>query len=80
MSIDQLPKTICHSVELVRELGLRYLWIDRLCIIRDENVSLRAQIRTMDGIYTQSTFLIIARDRVEAEAGLLCMRSVRDYQ
>lgn len=34
---DELPKTFRHAVEVCRELGIEYLWIDSLCIIQEQN-------------------------------------------
>jgi hypothetical protein len=33
---DRWPLTFQHAIELTRQLGFRYLWIDSLCIIQDE--------------------------------------------
>jgi hypothetical protein len=32
---DELPKTFRHAIHIVRRLGVRYLWIDAICIIQD---------------------------------------------
>lgn len=34
---DDLPLTLRHAVKVTRELGVKYLWIDALCIIQDQN-------------------------------------------
>jgi hypothetical protein len=33
-----LPKTFQHAVEVTRELGYRYLWIDSLCIVQKDDL------------------------------------------
>jgi hypothetical protein len=33
-SIEELPKTFQHAIEVTRELGQNFLWIDALCIIQ----------------------------------------------
>ena len=33
---ESLPKTFRESVEVVRALGIKYLWIDSLCIIQGD--------------------------------------------
>lgn len=38
IKIDSLTKTFQHAVVITRKLGIRYLWIDSLCIIQDESV------------------------------------------
>lgn len=31
---NKLPKTIKGAMRLTQKLGIRYLWVDRLCIVR----------------------------------------------
>jgi len=33
ISIESLPKTVQDAVKVTRELGIRYLWVDALCIV-----------------------------------------------
>ena len=33
---DRLPTTLRHAITATQKLGIRYLWIDALCIIQDE--------------------------------------------
>jgi hypothetical protein len=30
----KIPKTIWDAVQLTHSLGIRYIWVDRLCIVR----------------------------------------------
>ncbi|KAI1206879.1 heterokaryon incompatibility protein-domain-containing protein [Annulohypoxylon truncatum] len=34
---SDLPLTLQHGIALTRKLGLRYIWIDSLCIIQDDD-------------------------------------------
>ncbi|KAK4442769.1 hypothetical protein QBC34DRAFT_223974 [Podospora aff. communis PSN243] len=34
-NLEKLPKTTIKAIALTRELGIRYLWVDSLCIIQD---------------------------------------------
>jgi Heterokaryon incompatibility protein (HET) len=47
----RLPKTIKDAEKLVYWLGYRYLWVDSLCIIQDEEEDKARQIQFMDSIY-----------------------------
>lgn len=33
---SELPKTFFEAVAIVRNLNIRYLWIDTLCIVQDD--------------------------------------------
>ncbi|KAH7068234.1 heterokaryon incompatibility protein-domain-containing protein [Paraphoma chrysanthemicola] len=65
-----LPKTIKHAMEVVRILGERYIWIDALCIVQDDEAGKDAEIRNMGGIYARSKFTIVAAGGEHADAGL----------
>ncbi|KAK0667873.1 heterokaryon incompatibility protein-domain-containing protein [Cercophora samala] len=56
---DFLPRVISDTIELVKDLGERYLWIDRLCIVQDGQMK-RSEIENMDNIYSGADFTIIA--------------------
>ena len=35
LETDFLPQTLKDAIKVVRQLGIRYLWIDALCILQD---------------------------------------------
>jgi hypothetical protein len=35
MALESLPQTYIDAVKICRKLGIRYLWIDALCIVQD---------------------------------------------
>ncbi|KAG2110065.1 heterokaryon incompatibility protein-domain-containing protein [Suillus cothurnatus] len=55
-----LPGTILDTIQLVRQLGERYLWIDALCIVQDDPKDKAVQIGVMELIYGSSVFTIFA--------------------
>ncbi|KAM0797559.1 heterokaryon incompatibility, partial [Usnea florida] len=54
-----LPLTIRDAIDLVREIGERYLWVDSLCITQDDDDYKMGQIRLMDQIYNNAVAVII---------------------
>lgn len=60
IEFDRLPSTYKDSVVLCRRLGIRYLWIDSLCIIQDSDEDWRKECENMSNIYAQSYFTISA--------------------
>jgi hypothetical protein len=55
-----IPQVIEDSITVVRELGFRYLWMDRYCVKQDNTSEELVQIQNMDSIYWESTLAIIA--------------------
>ncbi|OAX40976.1 HET-domain-containing protein [Rhizopogon vinicolor AM-OR11-026] len=55
-----MPGTISDTIQLVRQLGERHLWIDALCIVQDDPDDKEVQIGAMDHIYSSSVFTIFA--------------------
>jgi hypothetical protein len=67
---QDIPRTISDAIDLVSRIGERYLWVDTLCLIQDDNDDMSIGIQTMDLIYERSHFTIIAGSGVDANAGL----------
>ncbi|KAM0417359.1 hypothetical protein ACHAPT_012675 [Fusarium lateritium] len=68
--IRELPKALQQSINLVHGLGIRYIWIDALCIVQDSSHSWNLNARAMHLIYGNSTFTICAADGMDATASL----------
>jgi hypothetical protein len=74
---DRIPLTIRDAMEAVRELHLRYLWVDSLCIIQDdvgEGGSKMDAISKMDIVYGAAYLTIMAATGGDANAGLPGLR------
>lgn len=56
----ELPSVIADALEFVKELGERWIWIDSLCIIQDDDDHKQHQIAQMDKVYGSSFLGIIA--------------------
>ncbi|OCK95970.1 HET-domain-containing protein, partial [Cenococcum geophilum 1.58] len=74
INTSELPRTMRHAVGLVRELGLRFLWIDSLCIIQDSIDDWRTQSALMGSIYQHSHINIAASTSEDSEGGLFFSR------
>ena len=75
ISISTLPKTFQDAVLLTGDLGIRYLWIDALCIIQDSNQEWSHEASLMGDIYANSSFTISATNSPDSEGGLFYSRS-----
>jgi Heterokaryon incompatibility protein (HET) len=69
-----LPQTLLDAIEITRDLHIRYLWIDALCIMQDEgsdNLDKLAEIPRMGDIYKNSTLTIVASRSRTVKEGFL---------
>ncbi|KAI9734776.1 MAG: hypothetical protein M1818_006763 [Claussenomyces sp. TS43310] len=73
--IDKLPRVIQDAIALVRRLGLRYIWIDSLCIVQDSSRSWKLNANVMNLIYGNALLTICAADGEDANTGLKAMQA-----
>jgi hypothetical protein len=66
-----LPQTLQDAVWTTRRLGFRYLWIDALCIIQNDDQDKAKEIGKMGMIYRNSTVTIAALHSQNASGGFL---------
>lgn len=67
---DTLPATIWDALTVCEEIGVHYLWVDRLCIIQDSGAQKIEQIRSMDVIYSRAVLTICALGSSDSHSGL----------
>jgi Heterokaryon incompatibility protein (HET) len=68
--LTKLPATIADAIEVTRQLGERYLWVDQVCINQGNAHETRAQIQNMCQIYAQALLTIVALSSQGADSGL----------
>jgi hypothetical protein len=68
---DLLPRTMQDAVAITRSLGIRYLWIDALCIIQDDQADKSSEISAMGMVYKNATLTIAAASASSAKDGFL---------
>ena len=72
-----LPETIVDAIQLTRQIGERYLWVDALCIIQDSQEDKAAQICIMDRVYGRAALTIVAAAGASVRVGLPGIRRSR---
>lgn len=65
-----LPKTILHAMLLTARLGKRYIWVDALCIIQDDNEHKHSELSNMSGIFANASVTLIAANGKNSNSGL----------
>lgn len=71
IQLETLPLTLQHTVEVVRQLGYRYLWIDSMCILQDSESDKVHEIEAMASIYSRAVCTIAAATHDAARKGFL---------
>jgi serine/threonine protein kinase len=49
--VESLPEEIASAIEITKQLGQRYLWVDSLCIIQDSSQDVATQACDIDKIF-----------------------------
>jgi hypothetical protein len=66
---ESLSQTAQDAIRVTRKLGIRYLWIDALCIIQDDDDDKKRELRVMGNIYRDATLTISASSSTSAVSG-----------
>jgi hypothetical protein len=72
----KLTRTFKDALQIVRSIGLQYLWIDSLCIIQDCEGDWAYESRLMGDIYSNSTMNLRACDSEDGNSG--CIYDARE--
>ena len=70
-----LPQTIRDAMDATRSLGLRYLWVDALCILQDSKEDRAREVARLGTTFRNAYFTIVAASARKASHGFLQDRS-----
>lgn len=70
LQVVDLPQTIKDAIQVTREAGLRYLWVDALCILQDDLEDKAKIISKMGPIYGGASLTIVASANADPHEGL----------
>lgn len=71
MPMNTLSLSVQDAITVTRHLGIRYLWVDALCIIQDCPKDVAREINKMGDIYSNCTLTIAATRSMRAADGFL---------
>ena len=72
--LSEMPDTFRDAVIITRKLGIRYLWIDSLCIIQNSAADWEAEAAKMGNIYRHSLLTIAALSSTDSMSGCFAER------
>jgi hypothetical protein len=67
---SRLPQTIKDFMRLTAVIDQEYIWIDRFCIVQDDEAHKSIQIQAMAAIYTNASITILVKDGEDDAWGL----------
>jgi Heterokaryon incompatibility protein (HET) len=68
--LKNLPKTFLDAIMFTRRMGLRYLWIDSLCIVQDSVDDWTKEASLMADVYKNARFNIAATAAINSHHGM----------
>ncbi|KAK2029232.1 HET-domain-containing protein, partial [Colletotrichum zoysiae] len=71
LPLEPLPRNFQDAIAVTRALGIRYLWIDSLCIIQDSQADWLAEAGKMASVYAGATVVISALEAASSNVGFL---------
>ncbi|KAH7064924.1 heterokaryon incompatibility protein-domain-containing protein, partial [Macrophomina phaseolina] len=78
LEVGRLPRTLQDGIKATRALGLKYLWVDSLCIIQDSIADREREISRMQQIFQNSHVTIVAARARDCNEGFLQAERSRD--
>ncbi|ROT38348.1 HET-domain-containing protein [Sodiomyces alkalinus F11] len=71
----EMPQAIDDAIWLARKLGIRLLWVDRFCIVQDDDAERDEYIRNMAYVFANAYLTVVAAAGENANTGLSALVS-----
>jgi hypothetical protein len=79
IALSSLPKTFQDAIQITRRLGIKYLWVDCLCIIQDDPRDWEKEAQRMGQIYQHAYLTISAAGCKDSYSGCFPTRQKDAY-
>jgi hypothetical protein len=79
INFNVLPKTFQDAVTIARAHGVRYIWIDSLCICQDDGEDWQRESAKMASVYSNSYLNIAATFAKDSTRGCFAVRPPRRH-
>lgn len=67
---NEIPRSIRDAIRVTKTLGERYLWVDSMCIVQDDDVDKGQQISMMGEIYKRASLTLVIAGGDHANCGI----------
>ncbi|EXA31685.1 hypothetical protein FOVG_17007 [Fusarium oxysporum f. sp. pisi HDV247] len=68
--LPHLPRTLTDAMDITQKLGVRYLWIDVICILQDSVEDWRTESAKMDHVYGHAYCTLSATSSANTASGI----------
>jgi hypothetical protein len=68
-----IPETIRDTVRLARALECKYVWVDSLCIVQDDEENKKEQLNALAAIYAAAYLTVVADTGFDANGGSISL-------
>ena len=75
---ESLPKTFQDAVVITRSMGMRYIWIDSLCIVQDDIQDWKNEASKMADVYRNAYCTVAATGSRGDQDGIFAARTEQD--
>lgn len=76
---EELPATFRDTVDSTRALGVRYLWVDSICIIQGPDGDFSEEAKKMEDVYSGAFCILAASRALHQHDGFLKRRPQASY-
>lgn len=70
LPLEKLDQCFNDAINITKQLGFRYIWIDALCIVQDAPAEMQRECSHMKDIYQNCTIMLAADHAEHSDAGL----------
>lgn len=81
--VESLPRTIKDAIDITRMFGIRFLWVDALCILqgtnKEERLDWERESENMANIYGNAFLTLSAAASSNSEGGIFTVPSKLDF-
>lgn len=74
IDLSSMPQTFKDAVTVTRYLGMRYIWIDSLCIVQDDVLDWECEVARMADVYGYAYLVLGASSASDGTKGFLGRR------
>jgi hypothetical protein len=78
--LSNFPRTLRDAIIITRHLGIKYLWIDALCIQQDSAEDWASEAAKMREVYAGALLTIAAAHSPSTNSGIFSKRKSPDYR